>query len=70
MTTPGHTAEDASTLVTADEGLVVLTHLRWTAEGPGGDRFAPDRVRVVGVDTPLTMRPTAARPWPPARDLA
>lgn len=43
MTTPGHTAEDVSTLVTSDEGLVVLTHLWWTAEGPADDPFAPDR---------------------------
>jgi glyoxylase-like metal-dependent hydrolase (beta-lactamase superfamily II) len=43
MTTPGHTAEDVSTLVTTAEGLVVLTHLWWTAEGPAEDPFAPDR---------------------------
>ncbi|MDH6455233.1 MULTISPECIES: MBL fold metallo-hydrolase [unclassified Streptomyces] len=43
MTTPGHTAQDVSTLVTAAEGLVVLTHLWWTAEGPADDPFAPDR---------------------------
>ncbi|WP_435859448.1 hypothetical protein [Streptomyces neyagawaensis] len=35
--------EDVSTLVTAAEGLVVLTHLWWTAEGPTDDPFAPDR---------------------------
>lgn len=43
MTTPGHTAEDVSTLVTTAEGLVVLTHLWWTTEGPAEDPFAPDR---------------------------
>jgi len=41
--TPGHTAEDISTLVTTDSGLVVLTHLWWTAEGPADDPYAPDR---------------------------
>ncbi|MET9907012.1 MBL fold metallo-hydrolase [Streptomyces sp. NPDC006476] len=43
MTTPGHTPQDISTVVTTDEGLVVLTHLWWTAEGPADDPFAPDR---------------------------
>ncbi|GAA3808848.1 hypothetical protein GCM10022403_048670 [Streptomyces coacervatus] len=31
---PGNTAEDVSTLVAADDGLVCLTCLWWTAEGP------------------------------------
>ncbi|MEH0631010.1 hypothetical protein [Streptomyces stelliscabiei] len=31
--------------MTAAEGLVVLTHLWWTAEGPADDPFAPDRDR-------------------------
>lgn len=43
MATPGHTAQDISTLVVADEGLVVLTHLWWTADGPADDPFAADR---------------------------
>ncbi|TPQ22547.1 MBL fold metallo-hydrolase [Streptomyces sporangiiformans] len=43
MTTPGHTAEDVSTLVTAVEGLVVLTHLWWSAQGPADDPFVLDR---------------------------
>lgn len=43
MTTPGHTPQDISTVVMTDEGLVVLTHLWWTAEGPADDPFAPDR---------------------------
>jgi glyoxylase-like metal-dependent hydrolase (beta-lactamase superfamily II) len=42
LRTPGHTAEDISTLVTTDEGLVVLTHLWWHAEGPADDPFATD----------------------------
>ena len=41
--TPGHTAEDISTLVTTDTGLIVLTHLWWTADGPADDPFAVDR---------------------------
>lgn len=43
MTTPGHTPEDISTIATTDQGLVVLTHLWWGAEGPADDPFAPDR---------------------------
>ncbi|MFD9127074.1 MBL fold metallo-hydrolase [Kitasatospora sp. NPDC059571] len=40
--TPGHTAEDISTLVRTEAGLVVLTHLWWHAEGPAQDPFAAD----------------------------
>ena len=43
MRTSGHTAEDISTLVTTDSGVVVLTHLWWTASGPADDPFAVDR---------------------------
>jgi glyoxylase-like metal-dependent hydrolase (beta-lactamase superfamily II) len=42
MTTPGHTAEDISTLAVTDQGLVVLTHLWWHADGPEVDPFAQD----------------------------
>ncbi len=43
LLTPGHTAEDITTAVETAEGLVVLTHLWWSAEGPADDPFAPDR---------------------------
>lgn len=46
MRTPGHTPEDISTLVTTAEGLVVLTHLWWSAEGPAEDPFAVDSVEL------------------------
>jgi glyoxylase-like metal-dependent hydrolase (beta-lactamase superfamily II) len=46
LKTPGHTAEDISTLVTTDQGLVVLTHLWWGADGPADDPFAPDRAQL------------------------
>ncbi len=42
-TTPGHSPQDISTLVDTEDGLVVLTHLWWTARGPADDPFAPDR---------------------------
>src|SRR6202012_1007010 len=37
MTTPGHTAQDITTLAQTDRGLVACTHLWWTADGPAGD---------------------------------
>ena len=48
MRTPGHTAEDISTLVTTDTGLVVLTHLWWNADGPADDPFATDPEALAG----------------------
>jgi glyoxylase-like metal-dependent hydrolase (beta-lactamase superfamily II) len=43
MLTPGHTAEDVTTLVDTDDGLVALTHLWWSAAGPAEDPFAASR---------------------------
>jgi len=40
--TPGHTAEDISTVVGTPDGVVVLTHAWWTAEGPADDPVAED----------------------------
>jgi glyoxylase-like metal-dependent hydrolase (beta-lactamase superfamily II) len=40
--TPGHTDQDISTVVETDDGVVVLTHLWWSGEGPLEDPFAPD----------------------------
>ena len=40
--TPGHSPQDVSTLVDTDGGLVVFTHLWWTATVPAEDPFAPD----------------------------
>ena len=42
LATPGHT-DEASTLVATGLGLVVLTHLWWSSEGPADDPFARDR---------------------------
>jgi glyoxylase-like metal-dependent hydrolase (beta-lactamase superfamily II) len=39
---PGHTPQDIATVVDTDEGLVVFTHLWWTAEGPPEDPLADD----------------------------
>jgi glyoxylase-like metal-dependent hydrolase (beta-lactamase superfamily II) len=43
LRTPGHSAEDLSTLIGTPEGVVVATHLWWTADGPADDPYAPDR---------------------------
>ena len=40
--TPGHTAEDISTVVGTPDGIAVLTHLWWNADGPDEDPFAED----------------------------
>ena len=42
LETRGHTNEDISTVVETDDGVVVLTHLWWMADGPLEDPFAPD----------------------------
>ena len=43
LATPGHTAQDVTTLVGTPDGVVALTHLWWTADGPAEDPYAPDR---------------------------
>lgn len=43
LETPGHTAEDITTLVGTPDDVVALTHLWWTEEGPEEDPYAPDR---------------------------
>jgi glyoxylase-like metal-dependent hydrolase (beta-lactamase superfamily II) len=42
LATPGHTAQDISTAVRTDDGLVVCTHLWWMASGPPEDPLAED----------------------------
>ncbi len=42
--TPGHSAEDLSTVARTADGTVVLTHLWWTESGPAEDPYAPDPV--------------------------
>lgn len=43
LDTPGHTAQDISTLVETAQGLVVCTHLWWSVEGPAVDPTAQDQ---------------------------
>lgn len=42
LRTPGHTAEDISTMAGTPDGIVVCTHLWWTEAGPAEDPYAPD----------------------------
>jgi glyoxylase-like metal-dependent hydrolase (beta-lactamase superfamily II) len=42
LLTPGHTPQDLSTVVDAEDGLVVCTHLWWSAAGPLEDPYAED----------------------------
>jgi len=44
--TPGHTAEDISTIVGTPGRIVVLTHTWWTADGPAEDPLAEDPAAV------------------------
>ena len=44
--TPGHTAEDITTLVRTDDRLVACTHLWWSAEGPEIDPLASDQAQL------------------------
>jgi glyoxylase-like metal-dependent hydrolase (beta-lactamase superfamily II) len=43
LATPGHTAQDITTLVDTSEGLVACTHLWWSADGPQIDPLAWDQ---------------------------
>lgn len=41
--TPGHSAEDLTTLIGTPDGIVAATHLWWAADGPADDPYALDR---------------------------
>jgi len=42
IATPGHTAEDISTVASTAGGVYVCTHAWWGADGPADDPFSPD----------------------------
>ncbi len=72
MSTPGHSAEDITTLVTTDEGLVACTHLWWNSEGPEIDPLASDqaqleasRARLLAL-RPIRIVPGHGEPFEPA----
>ena len=43
MATPGHSAQDITTLVDTTDGLVACTHLWWNEDGPATDPRAEDQ---------------------------
>jgi glyoxylase-like metal-dependent hydrolase (beta-lactamase superfamily II) len=43
MATPGHTAQDITTLVTTASGLAACTHMWWSSQGPIKDPRAQDQ---------------------------
>jgi len=42
MATPGHSAEDITTLAATPDGVHACTHAWWASDGPADDPFAPD----------------------------
>jgi glyoxylase-like metal-dependent hydrolase (beta-lactamase superfamily II) len=72
MATPGHTAQDITTLVTTDAGLNACTHLWWSSEGPVVDPLAEDqellersRARLLAL-APALIVPGHGAPFEPA----
>jgi glyoxylase-like metal-dependent hydrolase (beta-lactamase superfamily II) len=72
LLTPGHTPQDLSTVVETADGLVVCTHLWWSADGPLEDPFAEDagllrasRDLVLGLE-PLLIVPGHGAPFAPS----
>jgi len=63
VATPGHTDEDVTTVVETADGVVVLTHLWWSAEGPAEDPFATDRdVLRTSRQSVLALKPVTVIP--------
>lgn len=72
MATPGHTAQDITTLVTTGHGLAACTHLWWSREGPVIDPLAEDqqllersRARLLAL-RPAMIMPGHGVPFPPS----
>jgi glyoxylase-like metal-dependent hydrolase (beta-lactamase superfamily II) len=71
--TPGHTTQDITTLVGTPDGLVALTHLWWTSDGPVEDPYAVDsealhagRRRVLGLPGLARIVPGHGVPFTPS----
>jgi glyoxylase-like metal-dependent hydrolase (beta-lactamase superfamily II) len=72
MATPGHTAQDITTLAATDSGLVACTHLWWSQQGPQADPLAEDqellersRARLLALG-PALIVPGHGAPFPPS----
>jgi glyoxylase-like metal-dependent hydrolase (beta-lactamase superfamily II) len=63
MRTPGHTAEDITTIAETDGGPVAATHLWWNAEGPDIDPLATNPEQLaISRERLLTIRPSLIIP--------
>jgi glyoxylase-like metal-dependent hydrolase (beta-lactamase superfamily II) len=63
MRTPGHTAEDITTLADTDTGLIAATHLWWNADGPAEDPLATDGQKLLANrERLLALRPRLVIP--------
>jgi glyoxylase-like metal-dependent hydrolase (beta-lactamase superfamily II) len=47
LRTPGHTAEDISTVASAPDGVYVCTHAWWSAGGPEEDPLGADQIALI-----------------------
>ena len=72
MATPGHTAQDITTLVTTANGLAACTHLWWSSDGPTIDPLAEDqkllersRARLLALE-PAVIIPGHGAPFSPS----
>jgi glyoxylase-like metal-dependent hydrolase (beta-lactamase superfamily II) len=72
LATPGHTAQDISTLVQTESGLAVCTHAWWHEGGPAQDPYAQDadqlsasRGRLLALG-PATIVPGHGAPFVPS----
>ncbi len=72
LATPGHTAQDISTLVQTASGLTVCTHVWWHELGPAQDPYAQDaaelsasRERLLALE-PATVVPGHGAPFVPS----
>jgi glyoxylase-like metal-dependent hydrolase (beta-lactamase superfamily II) len=70
--TPGHTAQDITTVVGTPDGLVAFTHLWWHADGPREDPTAVDpealhanRRRVLSIPGLALIVPGHGEPFAP-----
>jgi glyoxylase-like metal-dependent hydrolase (beta-lactamase superfamily II) len=75
IATPGHTAQDITTLAATPDGVHACTHAWWAADGPADDPLAteaaaltPSRARILAVATVIipghgpAFRPDASTP--------
>jgi glyoxylase-like metal-dependent hydrolase (beta-lactamase superfamily II) len=72
MATPGHTAQDITTLAVTSGGLTACTHLWWSREGPAADPLAEDqqllersRAKLLAL-APALIVPGHGKPFTPA----